>query len=372
MLTAATDQTHPRMHPLILHDLDKDGLSEIILGGLNRIYWNQGGMKFKPGPLLPDDPGIFDAAILADFTGDGWSDFVCVARDRKPRIYNGGPGGTFESEFRNCADFGLEFPKVFTAGDIDADGDLDLFIGQYKFPYLEGSMPTPFYDCNDGHPSVLLENDGTGNFTDITERAGLAAKRNRRIYSGSLVDLDADGDLDLLQVCDFSGVDVFANQGAGRFEDVTGDWIADRHLFGMAHTLADFNLDGVLDFYAIGMSSTTARRLDRMNLGRDDHPDITGKRMAMAYGNRMYLGQAGKPGFQAPEFADQVARTGWSWGVTAPDIDLDGDPDLFVVNGHESGKSARDYCTTYWTHDNLRRQFPTRSRHVPGVRKGAW
>ena len=70
----------------------------------------------------------------------------------------------------------FELPKSFTAGDIDGDGDLDVWIGQYKFPYVEGSMPTPFYDSNDGHPAVLLENDGQGNFRDVTESAGLAAK----------------------------------------------------------------------------------------------------------------------------------------------------------------------------------------------------
>ena len=61
-----------------------------------------------------------------------------------------------------------------TAGDVDFDGDIDLFIGQWKQPYMDGSMPTPYYNANDGYPDALLINDGDGNFTDNTENSGLA------------------------------------------------------------------------------------------------------------------------------------------------------------------------------------------------------
>jgi hypothetical protein len=71
--------------------------------------------------------------------------------------------------------------------------------------------------------------------------------------------------------------------------------------------------------------------------------------MRMAFGNRMYL--AADSGWREPEFREQVARTGWTWGTTTFDFDNDGDPDIFVANGHESGESTKDYCTNFWTHD---------------------
>ena len=73
-------------------------------------------------------------------------------------------------------------------------------------------MPTPYYDANDGHPSYLLVNDGTGRFENATAPAGLARKSHRRVIAASLVDLDDDGDLDLVTVNDFSGVDLFYNK----------------------------------------------------------------------------------------------------------------------------------------------------------------
>ena len=349
---ATTYRHHKRLMPLLLYDLNGDGLSEILLGGLNHIYWNEGGGNFRQSLIAADGLDIFDAAVLGDFDGDSQVDMVCVGTTRQPLLLRGTHDG-FEAAPTPCSKTTFELPKSFTCGDIDGDGDLDLWIGQYKFPYVGGAMPTPFYDANDGYPSALLLNDGQGQFTDVTVERGLAAKRTRRTFSSSLVDLDDDGDLDLMTVNDFAGVDVYQNDGRGFFVDVTSAWLDQRHLFGMGHTFGDYNLDGRGDMYLIGMSSTTARRLEVMGLARADHLNINRMRMAMGYGNRMLLGQGGvgRWRFKQAPFNDQVCRTGWSWGTTSFDVENDGDADIFVVNGHNSGRSARDYCTRYWCHD---------------------
>jgi len=353
ILRVRTDSRFKRLLPLLLADLDGNGGSEILLGGLNRLYWNDGQGTLTLEPLTTPACEMFDAAVLADFNGDLATDLLCVSNDRYPVLLAGDRRGRFSTPPVRCADVTFELPKAFTAGDIDGDHDLDVWIGQYKFPYQQGAMPTPFYDANDGYPAMLLQNDGTGKFTEVTAAAGLDEKRNRRTYSASFVDLDLDNDLDLMTINDFAGVDVYENRGQGHFHDVTTSWLSDRHLFGMGHTLADYDRDGRLDMYLIGMSSTTARRLDQLKLGRDDRPDINQKRSVMGYGNRMLLA---RPTDQSPFFSqsptnEQVARTGWSWGTTSTDFDNDGDTDIYVANGHTSGQSAKDYCTRYWCHD---------------------
>ena len=52
-------------------------------------------------------------------------------------------------------------------------------------------MPVPFYDANDGFPAYLLLNDGQGNFSDVTDLAGLTKHRFRRTFSSTFTDLDA-------------------------------------------------------------------------------------------------------------------------------------------------------------------------------------
>lgn len=338
-------------HPVLVYDLDGDGLSEIVLPRWNRVYWNRGGRTFEQGKFLVHPRPFWECGVLADFNGDGAADFLTVGKDGLPYFYAGSADGSFRSAGQQCANIKFDLPSAITVGDVDRDGDLDLWMTQYKLSFQGGQMPTPFYDANDGYPSYFLKNDGAGHFVDATESAGLASLRKRRSYSASFVDLDDDGDLDLLNVSDYAGLDLYENGGDGSFVLATDRFVDERHFFGMGHTLGDYNQDGKLDLFVIGMSSTTARRLDRLKLGRSDRPEVHKMRAEMGYGNRLYLGTTEKRFREEPAVASAVARTGWSWGTTSFDFDLDGDLDLYVGNGHRSGKSCQDYCTTFWRHD---------------------
>ena len=356
-VTSAVLSDDTALSPLIAADLNGDGLDDLLALGANLLYRNQGG-RFAPEPLLAYPPpiGRIEVALLADFTGDGAPDLIVGGPGQLLGLYEGGkdfdqPSAELWSKpGLAIATRPLQYPEAMSAGDIDGDGDLDLWVGQYRLPYREGQMPTPYYDANDGYPAYLLSNDGRGRFTDITARAGLEAKRKRRTYSGSLADLDGDDDLDLLVVSDFAGIDLYYNDGTGTFADVTARTVSEASTFGMSHVFGDYNADSRLDMYVVGMSSTTARRLDYLNLGREEYPEHHHQRQAMGFGNRLYLGREDAQFSIAPS-TEQVARTGWSWGVASADFDNDGDDEIYVANGHLSGETAQDYCTTFWTHD---------------------
>jgi len=348
-LTPPNLSSNERVDPLIACDLDDNGFSEILAVGRNLALWNVGTDEFRQERISQHLSDVMDTALLADLTGDGLVDLLTIDWDGQLLLLEGDAKGQFPTPPRVSKPGKIELATVITAGDVDEDGDLDLWIGQYRPPYQKGQMPTPYYDANDGFPAYLLLGDGRGNFTDATEAAGLAPKRFRRTYGASLVDLDDDGHLDLLVTSDFSGIDLYRGDGKGKFTEVTDQWVDQRHNFGMSHTFGDYDGDGRLDFYVIGMSSTTARRLDQLGLGRSDYPDIDRMRGTMGYGNRVYLARDGR--YVVPDWNDQVARTGWSWGSATLDFDNDGDRDVYVVNGHQSGRSTQDYCTTFWRHD---------------------
>ena len=342
----------PLVQPLIVSDINQDGLPEILAVNSNLLYWNDGGGKFRSDLLCAQPVGQPSSAVAADFTGDGRPDLLVASHARTPMLFVADVQGRFLGAPRPLAPglLPLQNSIACATGDVDGDGDLDVWITQYKIPYVDGNFPKPYYNANDGWPSLLLLNDGRGHFTDGTEAAGLAPKRHRRTWASSFVDLDDDHDLDLIVINDFAGLDYYLNDGRGRFTDVTHTMKAERGSFGMSHALADFNGDGRLDIYMTGMGSTTARRLERMGAGRAEFPEHQAHRMKLGYGNRMYLGGPGGALAEAP-FNDSIARTGWSWGCTVLDADNDGRRDLFVTNGNMSGETCKDYCTTFWRHD---------------------
>jgi len=348
--------------PLMVRDLDGDGRPDLLLVGAGTFWRNRTGVPDadppfarEPLPAIPRER--IQAAVLADVDGDGIEDLVVAGQNGVRWLPSADGRGSAPVHPGWLAPESLKHPQAIAAGDIDGDGDTDLWVIQYKLPYQQGQFPTPWYDARDGFSSYLLLNDGTGRFSDGTSAAGLNPVRHRRSYSASFVDLDDDQDLDLVNVSDFAGLDVFRNDGRGRFQDVT-DALGDaRHAFGMAHAIHDANGDGLPDLLMLGMDSTVAERLEMFGLRRTTSGEPPGVVPAMIRGNRLYFGRSGLG--QPPLIPDSgrqggpLTLTGWTWGAAWEDFDLDGRPDLAVANGHETRASAADYERQFWLHDRF-------------------
>ena len=77
--------------------------------------------------------------------------------------------------------------------DYDNDGDLDVYIGMYH----DGATGLS--------ENILLNNDGTGFFDDVTAEAGVG-NGLKHTFQATWYDFDADSDLDLWVVNDRGGV----------------------------------------------------------------------------------------------------------------------------------------------------------------------
>ena len=299
------------------------------------------GWRWETGDMGP--PDRVKAIVRADLDGDGTTEVVVA--DASGVQVRGRDG------WRQAwvAPAKLRHPQSITAGDVDGDGDLDLWVTQYRLPFVNGQFPTPYYDANDGFPSYLLSNDGT-QWLDITEVSGLAPKRYRRTYSASWLDLDGDGDLDLVNVSDFAGLDLYRNDGRGHFTDLTPELGLTRHAFGMAHVVWDANHDALPDLLMVGMDSPVASQLEALGLGRPEFPGHTVHRGAMTYGNRLFVGSRSR-GMELSPLSEDLRRAGWAWGAAVLDWNNDGRDDIHLVNGHETFERRSEFERQFWQHD---------------------
>ena len=182
-------------------------------------------------------------------------------------------------------------------GDVDGDGDLDLYVGAF---HKDGTRP-----------NVLLLQQG-GKFVAADQEVLKVSARS----SGSIfVDFDNDGDLDFY-LSNLSGGKsahmatdnkLFRNEGSGKFTDVSADSGACPAVFrGRSVSAVDFDGDGLLDLLlgeSLAYGSTKHSRLLR-NLGNFRFDDITAK--------------VGLPPLPA-------------LGVAVGDVNNDGWPDLLFV-----------------------------------------
>lgn len=338
--------SEPNLHVV---DINRDQQSDILITRLNQAYLNQGQGTFIKKTLLGRPPTKHVNGLFADFNNDEQLDFLSLSEDGLHLFKGLGAEGQFDDQAEPCwtPPNPLENPFAITAGDLDQDNDLDLYIGQYKAPYREGQMPTPFYNANDGYPSYLLENDGKGNFQAFPPTHFPSEFRNRRVYSASIVDLNDDSKQDLVVVADFAGVDYYKASGPGKLVLQSPPAFPTLPTFGMAHTFRDLDHNGQLDIVAIGMNSYSAQRLGHLGLTSSNLE----MQNTLSQGNRVFLQK--EDGTFDHHTPDAVAQTGWSWGVAAADFDNDGDQDLYIANGHITGAKTKDYEEQFWRYDIL-------------------
>jgi len=241
--------------------------------------------------------------VAADFDGDGWDDLFLsngsnTAIDltaNENTLYRNNGDGTF-TDVSTAA--GIDGPQLwsFSAsfGDIDGDGDLDLYVGNYTDVVTGGGTGNNFY-----------VNNGDGTFTERTTETGTA--NNGAALASVMTDFDQDGDLDIFVINDFGQTilpnTIYRNDGVDTngipvFTDAGSAANLDASIFGMGVAVGDYNRDGVLDYYVTNLGDNV------LHTGNGDGT-----------------------------FTNQSFGPATSWGTVWADVDKDGYQDLFTVNG---------------------------------------
>jgi hypothetical protein len=380
---ALEDATRPPRHPLPLTD---------------RLYRNdltidaQGGRRLSFTDVTEEaelPPAIYGMGVsVGDVDGDADPDLFITGLGARRLLINDGDG-TFTDATTEYGLDGDSWSTTSTFIDHDADGDLDLFVGNYvedEFPppracgagtdILDYCSPQAFEASVD----QFYRNDG-GHFTDISEEVGLHAAFGPALGSVS-VDLDLDGDLDLYVANDGAANQLWLNRGDGRFMDdallagvaLNADGMAEA---SMGVDAADFDGDGDDDLFMTHLTKQTNTLYVNDGTGLfDDRTGATGLGVAsypytsfgtawldydndgwldlfIANGSVYIIGALRDAGDDYPlhqtnqlfrnlgdgGFDEMTAEAGASFqisevsrGVASGDLDGDGDPDLVVTN----------------------------------------
>ena len=366
-------------------DVDGDGRVDLYFAGMdgpNRLYRNLGGWRFED---IAEEAGVAAAdrfstgAVFADVDGDGDLDLLVNALGGPNALYLNDGTGRFTDGTEAAGLTSTLGSMSMTLADIDGDGDLDLYVVNNKVATVQDLFPPEvlqpsniYRQTEDGfellpewrehftlgevqegmvprlelaEPDRLYLNDGTGRFTAVpwTEGAFLD-EEGRPLESEPMEwglaarfqDMDGDGDPDLYVCNDFHSPDhVWINDGDGGFRMLAPLAMRSTSFASMGVDFSDVDRDGFTDFFVVEMLSREQRLRMKQMVGGEADPQFAGRfdNRPQTPRNTLYLSRGDGTFAEAAQFAGLDA-SGWSWGSTFVDVDLDGYEDLLVGTGH--------------------------------------
>jgi hypothetical protein len=259
-------------------------------------------------------------AAAADYDGDGWQDLF-VTNYGPDILYRNNGDGTFADVTRRA---GVGVPGWSTCAvwfDYDNDGRLDLFVSSFvhfdrsqHMLCVDKTMSQNYYCIPrvfKPRPSHLFRNRGDGTFADVSRESGVAASPGKS-FGAVATDVNNDGLMDLFVANDTMPNFLFVNRGKGAFEEAgLGAGVAyseaGKPRSGMGVDAADYDGDGWQDLFVANID----------------------QEFFSLYRNGRDLTFTDEPGEIGP-----AAQLLSGWGLKFFDYDNDGDPDLFLANGH--------------------------------------
>ncbi len=366
-----------------LGDFDGDGRTDVYLTsveGPNVLYRNLGDWRFEDvtawaGVAL--EGSVSRGAAWADVDGDGDADLL-VTRHSRPNVLfrNDGPDGF--TDISTEAGFTIARASHSLAlGDVDGDGDLDLYIVNYKDRWARDVFAPAerTYDRVIGRegdryfirpgfegyfrvvrtaegwgrwefaePDEYYRNDG-GRFTHIPftdstfrdeEGRPLTREPDEWGLAARFADLDLDGDLDLYVCNDINSPDhLWLNDGSGNFRLAPPLALRKTSAASMAVDVSDVDRDGWPDLFVAEMLGFDPTRRKTQVPEVDPDPARPGQVLARPQVKRNTLQMnRGDGTFAETALAAGAAASGWTWGAMFLDVDLDGYEDLLLTNGN--------------------------------------
>lgn len=378
-------------------DINADGFCDIVFGNLSggfRVYINNGGFRFtdateKMGST--SSPWASTGVTLADLNGDRLPDLIVNTLGNGSHYYTNSLGQSWVEQPRIGELDSTSGSMSSAIADIDGDGDLDLYVTNYRKstirdnPKQINSKPIKTHPTENSKAQFLLETNG--NFVELGEADQLFINNGNGVFSlGSdrfrgpegrplsalldwglsaiFRDLNGDRAPDLYVCNDFSSPDrLWINDGGGRFSHDGERLLPYSSYSSMGVDVADINRDGRMDFFVVDMLSFNRR--DR--LIRWEKHDPLGVAAGILGGipqydrNTMFIARGDGTFYETAAYSG-LAASNWSWCPAFIDVDLDGYEDLLLSTGYERDVTNRDVVKAM--DDILRRTQPSELSRV--------
>jgi hypothetical protein len=332
-------------------DFDGDGREDLFVAGGdgNRLWRNRGDGTFEDVAVkagVAGQTGEAVGALAFDYDGDGRTDLYVTYIEKPNLLFHNKGDGTFEEVGKQAGVAFSDYSTSAAAIDYDRDGKPDLYVLVYG-PRDRG----PNIQANNAPPNRMFHNDGNGKFTETTK-----ATRTGDTGWGLAIqcaDLDGDGWPDIYVANDFGNHTYLHNERDGTFKNRASKAGVLDPGFGMGVAIDDYDGDGRLDLYVSNYSFPMNWFLKDPRYPMPEFPYSLGRPLvwrrltALSRGSSLFRSR-GDGTFERTSVEAGVDDTSWSWGCVFVDGDLDGRPDLFVVNGMVTGKNPTEREIDFW------------------------